>query len=305
MLMNGRLSERSLRRYSLWKGLFSQALLHFDVLAVQSEEDGQRFTELGAKISRISVTGNCKFDVLEQARAERRRGEALGAELGLENGAPLILAGSSRPGEEEKFLEAFKGLRQKRPGLKLLLAPRHLERVSKIEKLCRYLGFEVSRRSAGRVKSDLILLDTLGELSALYSLGTLAWIGGSWGPYGGQNPLEASAQGLPVLFGPDMAHFREASRVLLEAKAAIQCGAQELEARSLELLKDSGAREAMGQAALAALKKHAGASQRSADLAWKLAVLAQTRDKDRDWRNQSAFASLKVSEFGKGISAER
>jgi 3-deoxy-D-manno-octulosonic-acid transferase len=298
LLANGRMSARSLGRYLRFRPLFAETLLCFDTLAIQSEEDAERFIALGAKPSRTVVTGNTKFDVAEAAKAARRKGGTLREELGLAEGAPLIVAGSTRPGEEGPLLEAFKEIKARVPGLKLLLAPRHLERLAEVEGLAADAGLSLSRRSQGASKADVILLDSLGELASAYSFASLAWIGGGWGPFGGQNPLEAAAQGCALIFGPDMAHFKEPARILLGQGAALQLEMSEVAAASLALLKDAAKREAMGRAGLEALKQSAGASQRTADLAWKLAVMARLRRDERDWRNQSAFASLKVSEFG-------
>jgi 3-deoxy-D-manno-octulosonic-acid transferase len=251
------------------------------------------------------VTGNTKFDVADAAKAARRQGERLRDELGLAEGALLIVAGSTRPGEEELLLRVYQQLRSRNRGLKLLLAPRHLQRLSELQSLIEKTGLAHCRRSSGRAGADLILLDSLGELSSAYSFATLAWIGGSWGPYGGQNPLEASAQGCPVIFGPDMRHFSEPARLLLEAGAALQCPIELLAEFSGKLLGDQARRLAMAAAAAEALKKGAGASRKTADLAWKLALLARLKREESDWRNQSAFASLKVSEFGSSVHAPR
>lgn len=304
LLLNGRMTERSLKRYLRFKALFAPALLSFDSMAIQSDEDAQRFIELGAKPSRVVVTGNTKFDLDGAAKLARKKGEKLREELGLKAGQALIVAGSTRPGEEELLLKAFKALKNRHKELKLLLAPRHLERLAEVENLIKDSGLEYTRRSRGGEPGEIILLDSLGELSAAYSFATLAWIGGSWQPFGGQNPLEASAQGVPVVFGPDMKHFKEPARILLEAGAAFQVPMEELAKASAALLQDAAKRQAMGEAGKAALKRSAGASQRSADLAWKLAVLARLRVSERDWRHQSAFASLKVAEFGSTVHAE-
>jgi 3-deoxy-D-manno-octulosonic-acid transferase len=305
LLANGRMSEKSFRRYERFRALFAPALLCFDALAVQSDDDAERFIALGAKTSRVVVTGNTKFDVGEAARAAKKRGERLREELGLKEGAPLIVAGSTRPGEEAMLLKAFKALKSEFKGLSLLLAPRHQERFGEVEGLISRAGLKGSRRSRGAATGEVILLDTLGELGAAYSFATLAWIGGSWAPFGGQNPLEAAAQAIPVLFGPDMRHFKEPARVLLAGGAALQLEASDLPGATRLLLSDPARREAMGAAGRAVLKAASGASLRTADLAWKLAVLARLRESEHDWRNQSAFASLKVSEFGHTVRAGR
>jgi 3-deoxy-D-manno-octulosonic-acid transferase len=301
LLANGRMTQRSLRRYLWFKPLFASSLRCFETLAMQSEADADRVIQLGAKPTRVVVMGNTKFDLAEASREARKKAAQLRLELGLEPGEELIVAGSTRPGEESMLLEVFSALKKERRGLKLMLAPRHLERMGEVARLIEEAGFSVSRRSLGKAGSEVILLDSLGELMGAYLLATLAWIGGSWEDWGGQNPIEAAAQGVPVLFGPHMQHFKEPATTLLEAGAAWQGEAKDLFASSLGLLKDSSQRESMGKAGLEACRISAGASKRCADLAWKLAVVAKLRLDEHDWRSQSAFASLKISEFGSSL----
>lgn len=305
LLANGRMTERSYRRYAKLRPLFAETLLCFVTLAIQSEEDAERFISLGAKPSRVVVTGNTKFDVAEAAKAARAKGRTLREELGLSDSLALIVAGSTRPGEEAMLLDSFKEMRQSEKSLRLLIAPRHLERLGEVESLVAEAGLKPSRRTRGKADSEVIILDTLGELSAAYSFATLAWIGGSWGGFGGQNPLEASAQGCPVIFGPDMKHFKDPAHALLEHGAALQLDIADVADESLLLIQEPERRKAMADAAALALKKSAGASKRTADLAWKLAVMAKLRETEHDWRNQSAFAGLKVTEFGSSVRAPR
>jgi 3-deoxy-D-manno-octulosonic-acid transferase len=302
LLVNGRMTEKSLGRYRLFKGIFQDVLQCFDGLCIQSEDDASRFKALGAKASRITVTGNTKFDLQDAAKAARRKAELLRAELGLKEGGPLIIAGSTREGEETELIGVYARLKKDFKELRLMIAPRHLERLSEVLRSVEAAGLPPSLRSRGAISSDVIILDSLGELSAAYALGDLAWIGGSWlasgRAFGGQNPLEASAQGLPVIFGPDMRHFSEASKALIGGGAAFQVALEGLEEASRKLLTDTSLAKSMGEKGLGVLKRSAGASQKTADLAWKLAVLAKLKREEHDWRNQSAFASLKVSEFG-------
>ncbi|MES2202015.1 MAG: glycosyltransferase N-terminal domain-containing protein [candidate division FCPU426 bacterium] len=305
MLANGRVSEKSFGRYLWLRPLFKDALLCFDVLSMQDEASAERIRALGAKASRVRVTGNTKFDIMDEAQAAAENAGELRSALGLKENAPLIVAGSTRPGEEILMLQAFERIKNSLPTLKLLLAPRHIHRVAELESLAKAQGFQVSRRSQGGIgAADLILLDSLGELAGAYSLGQLAWIGGSWGPYGGQNPLEASAQGLPVLFGPHMEHFSEPAAALLEGGAALQIDASDLAETSRRILKSRVERAAMGKAGLLAMKRFSGAARRNADLAWKLAVLEKLRHDERDWRAKSAYAALKHSEFGSSLDPE-
>ena len=262
VLANGRISDRSYRRYRRVRGLFRRVLQDVALFCMQSEEDARRIISLGAPPERVLVTGNLKMETPSgDAGAEQlwRRLLHLGQ-------APVVVAGSTHRGEEAIVLDAFQAVRSASDGLRLVLAPRHPERLDEVESLARSRGLPVVRRS--RVGSGntapVVLLDTMGELASLYGVADVIFVGGSLVPVGGHNVVEPALHGKAVVFGPHMANFREAAALLLRADAAIQVGDGAALAETLgRLLEDPPAREALGRAAWSAVRAHQGACVRT------------------------------------------
>ncbi len=207
-LVNGRLSERSFRRYCLVRGFLAGVLERISLFAMQSEEDARRARELGAPAGRVRVTGNIKYDLPAAPPfpdAARLRAAAAGR--------PILVAGSTSDDEEPMVLDACVRLD---PRPLLVLAPRRPERFDTVAHLCESRGLRVLRRShpgSGIADpapaSDVYLLDSIGELASIYGEAALAFVGGSLVARGGQNPIEAWAAGVPVLAGPHMENFRD------------------------------------------------------------------------------------------------
>ena len=207
-LVNGRISERSYRRYRRVRGFLRGVLGRIALFAMQSGEDARRVKELGADGPRVRVAGNIKYDMPPApafADVERLRAAAAGR--------PVVVAGSTGEGEEALVLQAWSGLAN-RP--LLVLAPRRPERFDEVARLCESRGLRLMRRSTpdSHLKThdspvDIYLLDSIGELASVYRGAALAFVGGSLIPRGGQNPIEAWAAGVPVLAGPHMENFRD------------------------------------------------------------------------------------------------
>lgn len=259
LLANARLSEKSARGYELVAPLTRAALAGLTAVSAQTRADADRLTRLGAH--GVEITGNLKFDV-----AVAPQMLALGAQLKQWIGArPVLLAASTREGEEELVLDAFERIAVE--GLLLLLVPRHPQRFDEVAALLakRRLGY--LRRSAQcALPPDCraLLGDSMGEMTAYYAACDLAFIGGSLLPYGGQNLIEACAVGRPLLFGRHMYNFAEASRLALESGAALEVAdAAMLAELAGRLLRDPAARLRMSQAALAFSRAHQGATARN------------------------------------------
>ncbi|MEX0880270.1 MAG: 3-deoxy-D-manno-octulosonic acid transferase [Thermoanaerobaculia bacterium] len=203
-LTNGRISERSFRRYRLARRWLAPTLSRIALFAMQSQEDARRIEALGAPPERVRVTGNLKYDLEPPAPfpdAERLREAAAGR--------PVLVAGSTGEGEEALVLDAWSRL-PRRP--LLVLAPRRPERFDGVAELVESRGLRLSRRSAPDSRTptpDVFLLDSIGELGSVYREAAVAFIGGSLVPSGGQNPIEAWAAGVPVIAGPHMENFRD------------------------------------------------------------------------------------------------
>ena len=269
-IINGRLSERSFSRYRLVRPFIRRVLQCVDLFCMQTGADAKRILALGASPERVHVVGNLKFDAAPHADASSLA-EQWRRELRIEAQRPVLVAGSTHAGEEEVLLQAFSRLRGEFTDLLLILAPRHPERVAHVEAMVAAHGLAAVRRSAlpqgGNSAKEVILVDTVGELSALYAVGSIAFVGGSLIPRGGQNLIEPALHGRPVLFGPHMENFIEASAYFVERGAAIQVrDAADLTRQLARLLRDPAARARMGQAAMAALAAHQGACERTAAL---------------------------------------
>jgi 3-deoxy-D-manno-octulosonic-acid transferase len=214
-VVNGRMTERSFRRYRRFRPLFGPAFRSLGAVGAQSEESAGRLRELGAS---PVVTGNLKFDAAIgfDAGEEAARWRAL---LGLGD-APLLVGGSTHEPEERILAETYRQLRRAHPALRLVLAPRHLERSDEVKKAVESADlpcYKKSQLSAPPPPDGVILLDTVGELSRLYAAATAVFIGGTFCARGGQNMLEPAALGKPIVSGPSLANFREIAGTLVEA----------------------------------------------------------------------------------------
>lgn len=258
VLANARLSEKSARGYRRFAALTRVTLSKVGAVGAQAIEDAERIRELGAKT--VDVTGNIKFE-LEIPAELQAKAAILRAGFGVR---PVWIAASTREGEELIVLQAFKQLRGDFPNLLLILVPRHPERFELVAKLCAQHGFTVQRRSTPLSHIDpatsILLGDTMGELLLFYAASDVAFIGGSLAPLGGQNLLEASALGVPVVFGPHMFNFREVSRMALERGAGRQVtSTTELAETVAQFLKDTDARRVAGEAGCQMVADNRGA----------------------------------------------
>jgi 3-deoxy-D-manno-octulosonic-acid transferase len=261
-IINGRLSERSLARYRLIRPLMEKTLAHADLILTQSPADADRFIALGALRSRVFVTGNTKFET--DAATDSALRPAL---RNFAAGRPLLIAGSTAPGEERMVLNAWRNLADRFDGLELAIAPRHLERVREIEEELRAGGVSWIRASSltnsSATGSDrkVLLLDTMGELAALYSRAAVAFVGGSMDPpRGGQNLAEPAAWAVPVLFGPHYENQQTIGDALIEGGGGrVVVDAAQLESTVAEWLTDDAVRRAAGDRARRVLGHLAGA----------------------------------------------
>lgn len=268
MIANGRLSDRSFRRYRLVRGAMRRVLGDVTVFAMQSDEDARRVIALGAVPERVVVAGNLKHDPLPDPAGAADLWHRL---LGLGADQPVWIAGSTHRGEDEAVLEAHRQARTTRPDLVLVLAPRHPERVGEVMKLVAARGLAAVRRSelsgVHRPGAPIIVLDTVGELAQLYSIADVVFVGGSLMAFGGHNMLEPALRGKPVLFGPHTFNFREAAAMLLSAGgAAVVHDAGELAAELQQLLADADLRTRRGAAAREAAASRHGAARTTLDL---------------------------------------
>jgi 3-deoxy-D-manno-octulosonic-acid transferase len=216
VVVNGRFGDRSFGRLRRFPRFTRWLLGCVDHFAVQTTDDRDRLTVLGVASDRITVTGNLKFDA-----ADPRSLPAVEALLrAAAAGRPILVAGSTMAGEEDKVVEAFAAAGGGQRGL-LVLAPRHPERWGDVEALVRRAGHSTIRRSALGPEGtpDVVLLDSLGELAAIYGVAAAAFVGGTLVPSGGHNPLEPAVHGVPLAVGPSMENFRQIAQAFDEAGA--------------------------------------------------------------------------------------
>ena len=221
-VVNGRISPRAFRRYRWVKRWFQGILNDVDLFLMQSQLDADRLLQLGAPPAKIRVVGSLKWDASLGARPTPEALQTAAQRLGLNGRQSVLVAGSTHRGEERPILQAFQALRNRHPHLRLIIAPRHLERLSEVEQLAQDAGSTAVRLSTMPVSGawDVGIVDTFGQLPTYYGLAAAVFVGGSLIPHGGQNPLEPASLGKPVIFGPSMHNFAEIAQQLLERRAA-------------------------------------------------------------------------------------
>lgn len=261
-LTNGRFSPGQLGRYRWLFRAVGNPLARIDLFLMREEDEAERAIQLGAARERVRVTGNTKFDALAALAAPA--GVDLRPTLGLPQEARVLIAGSTHEGEEEVLLEALLELRRTAPDLRLLIAPRYIDRAERVVALAEGRGLSVGRRTRKVEGADVVVLDTIGELAQAYRLGTLVFVGGSFTHRGGQNILEPAAHGKPVLFGPHMENFHDSVQVLL-GRGGIQVADRTQFVRVVsDLLARPEVVQSLGELALRAVRQVSGASARNA-----------------------------------------
>jgi 3-deoxy-D-manno-octulosonic-acid transferase len=262
-LVNARMSEKSARGYRRIGRLTRDALSRLSGIGAQTNHDAQRLLGLGARA--VTITGNIKFDRLAPAEMV-----ALGATLRASFGAqrPVFLAASTREGEETMILDVLAHLAV--PELLTVIVPRHPQRFEEVVSLAKQRGYKVQRRSENRpidADTHIVIGDSMGEMFAYYAACDVAFIGGSLLPLGGQNLLEACAVGRPVIVGPHMFNFEEATRGAIDAGAAIRVAdAGKLGFTIDQLLSDVDRRRAMSEAGRRFTEAHRGATVKTLEL---------------------------------------
>lgn len=270
-IVNGRLSERSLKRYTKIKRFMKRVLGYLDLAMMQDKADATRIMELGSRASKVKVTGNLKFDH-DIAAAETTLTAEFRERFGITADAPLIIAASTHSPEEQWLIEAFKetwkSSGQNLP--RLMVAPRHPERFAEVTELVKASGFTWVRRTeqpSGRDKTaEIIILDSIGELRAAYPLAEIVFVGGSLIPHGGQSIFEPAAAGKAIVTGANTANFEAAIKEFLDKDALIQLepvtektAVLKLSVEFLELLRDGHRRRTLGENARSVMDTNRGA----------------------------------------------
>lgn len=265
-VVNARISDQSWPRYRRFRALLKKTLSAVDIFLTQGEEDARRLREMGAAPTRVTVTGNLKFDVPVPTLPPIV--SSLKSVLAESGAGPIFVCGSTVEDEEPLLLRAFENVLASHPKAVMILAPRHPERFESVAKLLTDLGIQFWKRSlwaGSRIAGGVLLVDTIGELSALYSLADVAFVGGSLVPRGGHNIIEPAQYGVPIVVGNHTENFRDIVQ-LFRARDAIRIvGPAELPLVFLELVGNEDARIALGRRAAETLRSQTGATERTVE----------------------------------------
>ena len=287
-VINARMSDHSYRGYGRLQWLVQSLLQHFSVVAVQTNEYAERLIDLGTSPERTTVTGSIKFDGVTTDRFNLATA-ALRNLFGIHKDDIVLIAGSTQNPEEQMAVNAWTELRSEWPNLRLIIVPRHRERFDSVASLLQSQQVACLRRSEMQAegskssRNSVILLDTIGELSACWGLADVAFVGGSFGPRQGQNMLEPAAYGAAVLVGPNTANFGDIVKCLIAEKAIIELKTTDqftIELR--QLLRNDTQRNAMGCRASKFVQRQSGAVART------IALLIEVSESDRSVTHPTA-----------------
>jgi len=270
-LINGRLSIKSMGRYRIIQGAMKQLLEKFSFFSMQTDQDAGRLLNLGADSSKVFVLGNMKFDA--KPLLPGRSSKEIKDSFKIPAPHKVWVAGSTHPGEEKHILAVFTRLKSIYPTLTLILAPRHVERAASVLRLATEfnfkplrLGQENSSESTNKV-TDVLVVDTIGQLNNLYSFADIVFVGGSLVEHGGQNPIEPALFKRSVLTGPHVFNFKYVYEQLEKAEAVqMIISEDELFLKAKELMASEPLRDEMGQRAYDQVMELAGATTKTLHL---------------------------------------
>ena len=268
MMVNGRISDRSVKQYKHLHSLLTEMIGTVKKFAMQSQIDADYIMRLGAPPELVTVTGNTKFDQTYTDVSAAEKAQII-QEMGLKDNEGIFLAGSTHRGEEEFVLKAFQAVREKHHGARLVIAPRELLRTQEVIHLCKKAGFTVTTRTKLQQvepnHEDVVILDTIGELGKVYSVGDVVYVGGSLIPHGGHNILEPAAHGKAIIVGHNMFNFKDTHALFKNRDACITVNNEkELVEEVVRLFDDPQHRARMEEETLAIVNENKGASRKSA-----------------------------------------
>jgi 3-deoxy-D-manno-octulosonic-acid transferase len=263
LLINGRISTRSFQKHYRFRWFSRRVLKNIDLFLVQTENDKERLERIGVRSEGIKVVSNLKSEI-DLPLYDEKKSLNIKKNLSIPFTKKVIVAGSTRKGEERMLLDAFEKARKVRKDLLLILAPRHPERFDDVERICQDSSFRVKRRTqtAADTPWDIMILDTIGELAQFYALCDLAFIGGSLVPWGGHNLLEPAFYAKPVFFGPHMKNFAHLADTFIKAEAA-RIVSKESDIFEMFLMQDEKSIKIMGEKAKKTLNSLQGATEKT------------------------------------------
>lgn len=297
MMVNGRISDRSVKQYKHLHSLLTEMIGTVKKFAMQSQIDADYIMRLGAPPELVTVTGNTKFDQTYTDVSAEEKAQII-REMGLTENEGIFLAGSTHRGEEDFVLKAFRAVREKHRGAKLVIAPRELLRTQEVIHLCKKAGFTVTTRTKLQQEKshneDIVILDTIGELGKVYSVGDVVYVGGSLIPHGGHNILEPAAHGKAIIVGHNMFNFKDTHALFKNRDACITVNnEQELAEEVVRLFDEPAHRARMEAETLAIVNENKGASRKSAVILREMLEAYESCPENR----QRARATQKIDNF--------
>jgi len=263
LLINGRISSRSFKRYSRFKFVAKKILKNIDLFLVQTEKDKENLERIGVNSGVVEVVRNLKSEINLPILTEEDLLK-LKSNLNIPVTNRVIVAGSTRKGEEKKLIEAYSRAKSVKENLLLILAPRHPERFDEVERICQDFPFKVMRRTqvSPNEQWDILILDTIGELAHFYALSDVSFVGGSLVPWGGQNLLEPAFYKKPIFFGPHMENFAFLAEKFVQSGAARIINKNK-DLDEMFLIRDKESLEKMGRSAKETLNSLQGATEKT------------------------------------------
>jgi 3-deoxy-D-manno-octulosonic-acid transferase len=273
-VVNARISDRSWPSYRRFRVLLRRLLIHVDLFLAQTPEDAARLRDIGAEAERVHVGGNLKFDIPAPdppaivERMRRSLSPTVAPVATAKAAGPVLVCGSTVEGEEPLLLRAFENVLVQHPRAVMILAPRHPERFAAVAALLQKMSIRYWPRSTWSgeyLSGGVLLLDTIGELAALYAIADVAFVGGSLVPRGGHNIIEPAQYGVATVVGNHTENFRDIVNLFQSRNAVRVVGPAELPLVLIELLANDAERRGLGQRAAETMRSQAGATARTAD----------------------------------------
>jgi len=270
-VINGRISERSFKRYRMISLFMKSVLESVRLFSMQTEEDAKRIIALGADKRNVNVSGNIKYDS-EFKEIEEEKVKEIKNTLGVNNNDRIFIAGSTHPGEEETIIRLYSHILKNHADFRLVIAPRHIDRVGDVEEIVKRKGLASVRKSEiqnpkSKIQNPIIIIDTIGELGFMYSIADIVFIGGSLIPHGGQNILEPAFYKKPVIFGKYMMNFQEIAKEMILSGGGIQVNDEKELIKEVDGLINNGKKMIeIGEKGYQVIMKNRGALQKNLEL---------------------------------------
>ncbi|MBD3878128.1 MAG: tetraacyldisaccharide 4'-kinase [Quinella sp. 1Q5] len=298
MMVNGRISEKSVKRYKYMFSILRDMIGTVKLFAMASPVDAGYVKQLGAPDELVTITGNTKFDQTYTDVTNEQKQKIL-SDMGLTDAKEIFLAGSTHRGEENFVLKAFKAIRENHPKARLVIAPRELLRTREVVALCKAAGFTVGTRTELQKRppanEDIIILDTIGELGQVYSVGDVIYVGGSLVSHGGHNILEPAAHGKAIIVGHHMENFKDLHALFKNRNACITVNdADELATQAKKLFDDPNERRRLEEETFKIVHENRGASRKSAILLRKMLTEYEAQENGRHLRTTEKIENLQT-----------